>query len=211
MKMMNRLFGQINMKWKYVILSAVIIGIYTGVINQMSFLENTSFRDIAITYEWWVVFAVIIVVNCQKPSEAAIKCFVFFLISQPIVFLVEAPTVSLAWSLPNYYFRIWLPMTILTLPGGYVAYYCKKQNIVGSIVLGLGNTIMAALGVYYSLTTISNFPRHLLSALFCFTAVIIMTLSIQKNTRNRIICLTVSTILTGAIFAYAVINNLSIT
>lgn len=45
------------MTWRIVCGFAVIIGLYVGVINQIPILHDTSFQDIAVTLEWWVLFA----------------------------------------------------------------------------------------------------------------------------------------------------------
>ena len=136
------------MTWPVVCAFAAIIGIYVGVINQIPILYDTSFRDIAVSYEWWVLFAVLIVSNCKNAKEAGLKCLVFFLISQPVIFLVELPTIGLDKAL-YYYIKIWLPITMLTLPGGAIAFFAKKQNALGAVILGIGNTIVALLGVSY--------------------------------------------------------------
>lgn len=194
---MQKLFSDLKMSWKKVIFFAIIVAVYTGLIMVPSFLKETSFQDIGISYEWWVVFAVIIVVNCEKSWEAMLKCFVFFLISQPIIYLVEMPfglvTLESAW---GYYAGYWLPMTILTLPGGFIAYHCKKQNILGAIILGLGNTIQAVMGVSYFLKVMKLFPYHLLSCLFSFSSIIVMSLAIQKEKKNQVIAIAVPVVLT---------------
>ncbi|MCQ2439663.1 MAG: hypothetical protein MJ074_07860 [Oscillospiraceae bacterium] len=71
---MKRLFGDMKMSWLTVILFAVAAGVYTGVMMLIPALADTSFQDIGISYEWWVIFAVIIVVNCGKSWEAMLKC-----------------------------------------------------------------------------------------------------------------------------------------
>ncbi len=200
----DKIFFGINMTWKKIILFAVIIGVYTGLIMMVPFLEDTSFKDIGISYEWWVVFAVIIVVNCKRNTEAMIKCFVFFLISQPLVYLVQVLCGSLSINLAlNYYFNIWLPATFLTLPGGITAYYCKKQNLTGSIILGMGNTIQFVLGLYYFSVCIKNFPNHLLSTIVCFASSFIMNFFIQKENKYRIISIFIPIFLSLTVFIFA--------
>ena len=184
------------MRWLYVIIFALLAGVYTGIMMQIPALNETSFQDIGISYEWWVIFAVILVVNCEKSWEGMLKCFVFFLISQPIVYLVEILGGSLTFEMGKYYyFNGWFQMTLLTLPGGLIAYFCKKQNVLGAVILGLGNTIQAVLGVYYISAMIRNFPHHLLSAVVCAASVIIMSLTIQKEKRGRIISIAVPVVL----------------
>lgn len=206
MEKWKKLFGGIAMTWPRLLLFAAITGVYTGLINQVPFLYDTSFRDIAVTYEWWVFFAIIVVTNCQSPLEAALKCFVFFLVSQPLVFLVEAPTIGLdrAWF---YYRAYWLTMTLLTLPGGFVAYYAKKQNLLGAVVLGVGNAIVALMGLGYAIQAIRQFPCHLLTVLFCAAEVVVTTLCIQGAKRERIVAFVVALLLAAAIAGYLAIDQ----
>ncbi len=205
---MNRLFGKLKMTWPKVILFAIIIGIYTGAVMMVTALKDTSFQDIGISYECWLIFAVIIVVNCQKNYEAMLKCFVFFLISQPLVYLTQVVCGALSFDLALYYFQsIWLLPTLLTLPGGLIAYYCKKQNILGATILGIGNSIQTMLGIYYLYQAIDRFPHHLLSSILSFASVIIMTLSIQKNKHNRIITFVITFILTIAVLVFVILDK----
>lgn len=201
---MKRLFGGLKMNWLSVILFAVLAGIYTGTVLLVPFLKNTSFQDIGISYEWWVIFAVIIVVNCEKNWEAMLKCFVFFLISQPLVYLIEVLFGTLPMEMGLYYYRsFWLPKTFLTLPGGFIAYYCKKQNLLGGMILGLGNTIQAALGVFYLGSMIRSFPYHLLSGVVCIASILVMSCSIQKQKKYRLTAILLPIVLVAIVAVLA--------
>ena len=90
------LFGGINMAWPKVIVFAVVTGAYTGIVNLIPALHDTSLSSIAVTWEAWVLFALIVACNCKKAWESALKVFVFFLISQPLVYLVD-------WSLYGHF------------------------------------------------------------------------------------------------------------
>ena len=125
MKKISTAFGGLPMTWPIVCGFAVIIGIYVGVINQIPIMHDTSFQDVAVTLEWWVLFAVLIVSNCKSAREAGLKCLVFFLISQPVIYLVELPAIGLDKAL-YYYTSIWLPVSLLTLPGGAIAFLAKR-------------------------------------------------------------------------------------
>jgi len=197
---MKRLFGGLKMTWGRVILFALVTGIYTGAVMLVPGLKDTSFQDIGISYEWWVIFAVILVVNCTRSREAALKCFVFFLVSQPLVYLVEVLAGALTFDLAKtYYLRIWLPMTVLTLPGGWVAFYCRKQNFLGCLILGLGNTIQFVLGVTYGICAVTEFPHHLLSALVCFGSAVVMSFGIQRSGKRRCLTLLAAAVITGCL------------
>lgn len=89
-KFLQKLFGGINLTWPKLIAFAVIMGIYTALM-AMLVPDGNSFHDIVVTMEWWVLPAILIIVNCKKPLEAALKTFVFFLISQPLVYLIQVP------------------------------------------------------------------------------------------------------------------------
>ena len=97
MKIIKKLFGGINLTWPKLIIFAVAAGVYTGLINQVPFLLDTSLRDIAIMYECWVLFGIIIIMNSKSALDSALKCFVFFLISQPLVYLTEVPFLERAY------------------------------------------------------------------------------------------------------------------
>lgn len=187
---MKKLYGELHMSWLNTILFAVVTGVYTGIVMLFPFLQGTSFQDIGITVEMWVIFAVIVVVNCRKAWEAMLKCFVFFLISQPLVYLVQIAVGALEFSQGlGYYLNIWLPATMLTLPGGLIAYFCKKQTPIGAFILGLGNSIQAAMAVVYFVFAFQNFPHHLLSAIVSLGSIFVMTYYIQKKKTNRLISL----------------------
>jgi len=198
------------MGWVTVIVFAIAAGVYTGLIMLVPFLKDTSFQDIGISYEWWVIFTVIIVVNCKKWWEAILKCFVFFLISQPLVYLVEIIFGHLTFDQGLYYWKNWLIPTALTIPGGFIAFFCSKQNVIGSIILGLGNSIQAILAIHYFGVAFKDFPHHILSGLVCIASIVVMTLYIQKKTRNRLIAFIVPVVVAIATIIYTKIAGLVI-
>lgn len=78
MKKISAAFGGLPMTWPIVCGFAVIIGIYVGVINQIPILHDTSFQDVAVTLEWWVLFAVLIVSNCKSAVRPDSNALCFF-------------------------------------------------------------------------------------------------------------------------------------
>ena len=190
---MKRIFGDLNISWPVVLIFAAAAGLVTGILGSIPATEGTSFRDIAIGYEWWVIFAFVIASNSQKNWESALKIFVFFFISQPLVFAVEVLLGHITPDLAIYYYTsIWGPATLFTLPGGLLAFYIKKQNPFGWIILGLGNTLQAIYGIHYLGSAIANPPFHILSAIVCFASIIIMALQIQQDHKGRIATLAIT-------------------
>ncbi len=199
------------MRWLTVVLFALAAGLVTGILASIPSIKQTSLGDITVSYEWWLIFAFVIASNCTKNWESALKTFVFFLISQPLVFAVEVMVGALDIDRAMYFYTtIWGPVTLLTLPGGFIAYYIGKQNVLGSVVLGLGNAIQALMGVHYLAAVIANPPFHLVTAIVCFASIFVMLFQIQSNNRNRAISLLVTVAVSGTLVAYALMSGLTI-
>ena len=75
------IFGGIKLTWLRIIIAAILIGVYCGVIALIPSTLNTSLRDICISFEVWILFGIVIIMNSESPKDSALKCFVFFLIS----------------------------------------------------------------------------------------------------------------------------------
>ncbi|MBO6243324.1 MAG: hypothetical protein J6O41_01975, partial [Clostridia bacterium] len=163
---LNQIVGGIDLTWKKIIIFAIIAGVYTAVMAILPIAKNTSFADITISFEVWILFGILIIMNSKSAKDSALKCFVFFLISQPLVYLIQVPFASMGWGLFGYY-KYWFIWTLLTIPMGFIGYYMKKDKWWGLIIL---TPILIFLGFHYSSffgQCIYNFPYHLLSTLFC--------------------------------------------
>lgn len=183
---MKKIFENINMTWKKLIIFAILSGVYTAIMALLPITKETSFRDIAIQFECWILFGIIIIANSKSPKDSALKCFVFFLISQPLIYLIQVPFSYMGWGLFKYY-RYWFIWTLLTIPMGYIGYYIKKKNIISMIILLPMLILMGYLGVGYLTSIIESFPHHLLSMLFCFIVPIIIILSLFDKVKYKII------------------------
>jgi len=207
MKSLNKLFLETKIEYKETIIISLIVGVFCGIVGGIT---NTSFTDMAGGYEFWVVSAVIICANSKNFYSAGLKCGLYFLITQPLQFYVQALLYSHNFANAFYYFKIWLPVIALTVPGGMIAYFVKKQNIFGAIVLGLGNTIEAISFVSYLRMFLSNPPRHILSTLFSFISIFVMSFVLQKNKVNRLIAIGIAVLICAALMIYAKAKGLVI-
>ena len=188
---MKKLFGELNITWKKLIIFAIICGIYPAIMALLPITQDTSFRDIAISFEVWILFGIIIITNSNTAKESALKCFVFFLISQPLIYLVQVPFSHLGWQLFRYY-KFWFIWTLLTIPMGYIGYYMRKEKWWSILIL---TPILVMLGYHYYgflSETLSFFPNHLLSMLFCLVTLLLYPLVIFKNKKIKISSLVVS-------------------
>ncbi len=200
---MKKLFGGIDLTWKKLIIFALIAAVYTAAMAIIPITVDTSFRDIAATLEWWILFGVIIICNSKSNLDSAFKCFVFFLISQPLIYLLQVPFSFQGWHLFAYY-KYWFLWTLLTLPMGYIGFYIKKDNLFSVIILLPMLILLSLIGLDYFNSAFSNFPHHILSAIFCFVAIIVIILGTLNKTKNRIIAFVLITTFT---ILYFLIHN----
>lgn len=205
---MKKLFGGLNITWPKLIIFAIICGVYTGVMTLIPATMDTSFRDISISFEWWILFAIILIVNSNSPLDSALKVFVFFLISQPLVYLVQVPFSPDGFGLFRYY-PAWFQWTLLTFPMAFVGHYMKKDKWWGLLILA---PMLVFLGFHYVgfFGEAKNFfPNHLLSAIFCAATMIIYPLFIFKDKRIRIAGLVLSLLILAAGTVYGLLDTRS--
>lgn len=182
---MKKLFGEIDLTWKKIILFAIVAGVYTALMALIPITKDTSFRDISIQFEWWILFGILIICNSKSPLDSSLKCFVFFLISQPLVYLLQVPFSYMGWKLFGYY-RYWFIWTLLTIPMGFIGYYIKKKNVISLIILLPILFLLVFLGLGYFTSVIENFPHHLLSCVFCFATIIMVVINIFDDLKMKI-------------------------
>ena len=75
-KAIKKLFGGINLTWPKLIISAVAAGVLTAVIAIIPIFQNTSFFTITVTFEVWILFGIINIMNSKSNLDSALKCFV---------------------------------------------------------------------------------------------------------------------------------------
>ena len=184
MRKLKDLFGNIDMTWKRVFLISVAIGMYTGIVKQIPFLENTSFRDISVTLEWWILFGMIIICNCHNPRESSAKTFTFFLVSQIIVCLIETPFLGY---FPIHYFKYWLLITFISIPVSFIGIYAKKDNLFGTVVLSSICILLGCTGINFYLECRSSFPNHFISLIVCIVQVVFLISFVGVNKIQKII------------------------
>ena len=176
---MKKLFGGIDLTWKKLIIFAILAGIYTAVMAMLPIVKDTSFSDLTVTFEVWILFGIFIIMNSKSAKDSALKCFIFFLISQPLVYLIQ--DVINGSMLFKTYYKYWFMWTIGCLPMGFIGYYMKKDKWWGLLIL---TPILLLLGEEfgrYLSKTMFSFPRHILTTIFCLSTLIIYPLTIFKN------------------------------
>lgn len=185
MKVLEKLFGGLRLTWPKLIIFAVLAGVYTAIMCMIPALKETSLSDIGTTFEVWILFGILIIMNSKSPLDSALKCFVFFLISQPLVYLIQ-DVVNQSHLFQTYY-RYWFYWTLLTFPMGFVGYYMKKDKwwgllILLPILLFLGGLSYAG----YLSKTMFSFPRHLATTIFSLVTLLLYPIAIFRNRKVRI-------------------------
>lgn len=206
MKIIKKLFGEIDLTWKKVIIFAILAGVYTAIMAILPVVQNTSFSDITVTFEVWILFGIIIIMNSKSARDSALKCFVFFLISQPLVYLLQVPFASMGWGLFGYY-RYWFIWTLFTLPMGFLGYYMKKDKWWGLVIL---TPMLIFLGTHYMKflnNTQYDFPHHLLSTLFCLITLLIYPICIFNNKKVKTAGIIISIVIILSATAITLLNQ----
>ena len=185
-KSIQKLFGGINLTWPRLIIAAVIAGILTAVMAIIPALHYTSFIAITVTFEVWILFGILIIMNSKSNLDSALKCFVFFLISQPLVYLLQVPFSQLGWGLFGYY-RYWFLWTLLCFPMGYIGYYMKKGKWWGYLILLPMIVLTACSYLGYFSDFLFSMPRYILISVFCAAAMILYPVMIFTDRRIRLV------------------------
>lgn len=195
---LKKLFGGLEITWPKLIIFSLIMGIYTALV-AMLVPDGNSFHDIAVTPEWWVLPAILIIVNSKTPLDAALKTFVFFLISQPLVYLIQVPFNSLGWGLFGYY-PYWFKITLLTFPGAFLGWFIKKDQWYSGLILSVMTAFLAISGVAFLHKCLETPPNHLITTIYCFAIIPVLIFAIFKNKPPRIIASAVTIV---ALLIYA--------
>ena len=173
------------MSWPVTVLYAVAAALLTSIFLIMPVFKDTSFARMGVTFEAWIFFAVIIMANCRTPLESALKTFVFFLISQPLIYLIQVPFTVLGWRI--FMYRYWFIWTLLTLPMAYIGWYITKKNWLSLLILAPVLCYLTWLYVDGFRTAYSHFPRMLVMALFCLLQVLIYLYVFTEKSVQKLI------------------------
>lgn len=187
----DKLFGGLKMSWPAVIIFAVASAVVTSVFLIVPVFSKTSFIQMGTTFEAWILLAVIIIVNCEKALEAALKTFVFFLISQPLIYLFQVPFYDGGFEIFRYY-PYWLIWTLLTFPMALVGWFLRKRNWISLFVLLPVIAALAVMGTVYAKETAFRFPHHLIAAVFCFGQIWLYLYAFFKDFKKHIAGLAVT-------------------
>lgn len=183
----EKIYGGLNMSWRNVILFAFGTAVLTSVFLIVPIFKNTSFIRMGVTLESWIFFAIIIMANCNKqeitknagffekikePLICAAKVFVFFLISQPLIYLFEVPFKDMGWKLFGYY-PYWFMWTLATIPMAFIGWYINKKNWLSLIILFPVCCLLTLDYIGAFEFTFKHFPGQLVTGIFCLAQVLI--------------------------------------
>lgn len=203
-KLIKKIFGGITITWPKLIIFAILMGAWTALMAMFA-PDGNSFHDIAVTGEWWMLPALFIVLNSKKPLEAVTKTIVFFLISQPLVYLIQVPFSDMGWGLFGYY-KYWFMITLLTFPAAFVAWYIKEDKWYSGIILAAGTIYLTLVGVGYVYQFMENPPSHLISIIYCFGFSLILMFGLLKDKFSRIF-MPIATAIAAVVYVLLIYTN----
>lgn len=185
-KLTDKIYGGLSITWPALLLFAVGSAVLTAFFLVVPAFKDSSFERVGVTVEAWIFFAVIIMSNCKKPLEAAAKTFVFFLVSQPLIYLLQVPFSWQGWGLFGYYKR-WFILTLFTFPAAYIGWYIKKRNWLSLLIL---SPVLGLLTEYYVQgfqSAAKHFPHLIVMAVFCLAQVLLYLFAFTKDRWQKII------------------------
>ena len=182
------LLGGLDMSWLKVIVMAVLSAVITAVFLIVPVFKNTSFERMGVYMEAWLFLTVVIMTNCEKPLEAACKVLVFFLISQPLIYLLQVPFSSLGWMIFGYY-PFWFKLTLATFPLAYAGWHVKKKNWMSVVMIGAASLFLAFTAAEVIKDMTGVFPRYLLTVLFCLGQIILYAFAFMPNKLWQYLCI----------------------
>ena len=183
---LNRIFGGVNMSWPFVIIYAVVTAALTALFLIVPALASTSLQRMGETLEAWFLFAIFIMANCKSPLESALKTFVFFLISQPLIYLFQVPFSSMGWGIFSFY-KYWAILTVATLPMAYVGWYITKRNWLSAMILLPVIAFLAGTGMQGFKEAAANYPHHLGVGIFCLASIILYILAFFPDLKTKLL------------------------
>ena len=108
----------------------------------------------------------------RQPLICAAKVFVFFLISQPLIYLFQVPFSQDGWGLFRYY-PFWFKWTIATIPMAFIGWYINKKNWLSLVILFPVLSLLTVQYVDAFVFTFKHFPLRLVTAVFCLAQVLV--------------------------------------
>ena len=184
---LKKFFYESNITWPRIIILAIVCGIIPGLLMLPAGLKDTSFHRPGETFEFWIFLAMFIILNSKKPLEAGLKTFVFFLISQPLIYLVQVPFSTMGWQLFSYY-PFWAAFTVATFPGAMIAWYTKKGNYLGMLILTVANVLLCNHLATCIRMLILRFPHYLVAVAFIAAQLYIYPQLLFTNKKMRGLC-----------------------
>lgn len=165
-KITDRIFGGISMTWPKVFLFAVITAVLTALFLIVPVLADSSLGRMGVYLDAWILFAVIIMSNCKKPLESAVKVFVFFLVSQPLIYLFQVPFSWQGWGIFHYY-GYWFIWTLLTFPGAFIGWYITRKDWLSALIFMPVIGYLALTAYSIARQVLDGTSSHIFAVLFC--------------------------------------------
>ena len=117
----------------------------------------------------------------QKP-----KTFAFFLISQPLIYLLQVPFTWQGWGIFQYY-KHWFILTLCTFPAAYIGWYIRKKNWLSLLILMPVLILLAYLCEDGLKHVIHQFPSLLIMVVFCILQILIYLYAFTEKLPQRLV------------------------
>lgn len=184
---LEKLIKAKEIKLKGLIIFAIICGIVTGIIldiqlQDITLIKDSSLFNIGICFEFWVFATMIIVSRTKKPLEAAFKVSLFFLISQPLVYLIKVPVDGRGWGV-FFDYKGWFIWTILTIPGAFIAWFTNKKNNMSIAIYMVAIIFLSLEFAQHFRWFVGHFPYQFIACAFILFQIAAYVLTFEGKRR----------------------------
>ena len=207
MTKLKKLFGGVDLTWPKLLIFAVAAGVFTALVSIVPQVKDTSLHTVAVSFEVWILCGIFLIMNARSNMDAALKCFVFFLVSQPLVYLLQVPFSPQGFGLFGYY-KPWFVWTVLCLPMGFVGYYIKKGKWWGYLIL-LPMIALTASSYHQYLTCFTYcYPYYILISVFCAAAMILYPVVLFDDKKIKTAGAVIGALLVAVITVFVALHPL---
>lgn len=107
----------------------------------------------------------------------------------------------MGWGLFGYY-KYWAVITVLTIPGAYVAYQVKRENVLSAVILAVATGYLLYSGLEFAAKLPQTFPNYLLITLFCFFFAFALIRIFLPEKKPHLLCIILSVVAAASVFIY---------
>ena len=191
---MRRLYTTWKFDWGKVITLSLILGVLAGLIQEVGYLQDTSFSDFFIATEWLIFIGLLLASSRDSAILSFFKIIIFEILMELVKWGLHCPAVG--WKaaqeeLKQSYLRILLFIVIIAL----LTCIALLPNMLGALTLTFLNLILFIRCIQYLFPAENGEKVHFVSAAFGLFVLITSLFGITDKRNEKIVAVTLVVVL----------------